>query len=75
VTARARKLVERGAQRALSRIDEFAPLKVKKPVRIDVSFPEKEEADLSEIIPKARRRTKNTVSYVAEDWDEADRFI
>jgi D-amino peptidase len=72
---RARKLIQRGAQQALSRIDEFDRLKVKKPIKVDVSFPEKKEADQSEIIPKAKRTAKNTVSYIARDWDEADRFI
>jgi D-amino peptidase len=72
---KARRLIERAAERALLRIDEFKSVRVTKPIKIDVSFPEKEQIDLSEIIPKARRTSEKTISYAAESWKEADRFV
>ncbi len=72
---KARKLIEQAAERALLRVDEFKPTKIIKPIKIDVSFPSKEEADMSEIIPKAKRSLENTVSYIAEEWSEGEKFI
>lgn len=73
--SKARKLIEQAAERAFLRVNEFKPTKIAKPTRIDVSFPSKEQADMSEIIPKAKRSGENTVSYMAEEWDEVDKFI
>lgn len=73
--SQARRLIEKAAERALSRVDEFKPLKITKPFRIDVSFPNKEQSDMSEIIPRAKRTGENTVSYTAEEWDEGDKFV
>jgi len=70
-----RRLIETAAERALSRIDEFRPLQITKPINTDVSFPEKEQADLCEIIPRVKRSGEKTVSYTAEDWDEAYSFV
>lgn len=73
--SKARKLIERAAERALSRISDFRPVRITKPVRVDVSFLRKEQVDLCTIIPRSKRSAEKTVSYTAEDWDEADRFI
>jgi D-amino peptidase len=72
---KARRLIEKAAKQALSRTDEFRPVQVIKPIRIDVSFLNKEQADLSEIIPRAKRSAEKTISYVAENWKEADKFV
>jgi len=71
----ARRLIEAAAKRALSRIDEFRPVRIAKPIAMDVSFPRKEQADLCEIIPRAKRNGEKTISYIAEDWDEAYSFV
>jgi D-amino peptidase len=71
----ARRLIEATAKRALSRINEFRPVQIAKPIEVDVSFPRKEQADLCETIPRVKRKGKETISYVAEDWDEAYSFI
>jgi D-amino peptidase len=70
-----RKLIEIVAKRALSRIDEFSPPRLATPVETDVSFLRKEQTDLCETIPRAKRKGENTISYVAEDWDEACSFV
>ena len=70
-----RRMIETVAERALSRIDEFRPLQITKPIKTDISFPKKEQADLCEIIPRVKRSGEKTVSYNAEDWDEAYSFV
>jgi D-amino peptidase len=71
----AQGLIETAAKRALSRIDEFLPARIGTPIEIDVSYPRKEQIDLCETIPRAKRKKENTISYVAEDWDEAYSFV
>ncbi|MFQ5832607.1 MAG: M55 family metallopeptidase [Candidatus Thorarchaeota archaeon] len=71
----ARKLIEEAAERALSKLDEFSPVQVSKPVRIDVTFPKKEQVVLCENIPGAEKSAEMTISYTADEWDEAYKFI
>jgi D-aminopeptidase len=71
----ARKLIEVTAKSSLSRIAEFKPVQVAKPIAMDVSFPKKEQTDLCETIPRAKRNGEKTISYIAEDWDEAYDFV
>jgi D-amino peptidase len=71
----ARELIETAAKRALSRIDEFLPMRIATPIEIDVSFLRKEQIDLCETIPRAKRKGENTISYIAGDWDEAYSFV
>ena len=49
-------------------------MQVTKPIGLDVSFLSREQAELCKTIPQANIRAK-TVSYVAEGWEEADKFI
>ena len=72
---KARRLIETAARRALSRIDEFKPMRITKPIKIDVAFPKKEHADLCETIPRAERSAEKTVSYTAENWNETNKFV
>jgi hypothetical protein len=51
------------------------PARIGTPIEIDVSYPRKEQIDLCETIPRAKRKKENTISYVAEDWDEAYSFV
>jgi D-amino peptidase len=71
----AKKMIEIGAKRALLRINEFKPTQVRKPIKVDVSFPKKAHADLCNTIPRAQRRAEKTISFTAEDWQEANNFI
>lgn len=73
--SKARRLIEAAAKRALSRIDEFRPVQITKPIQIDVSFLKKGQVDLCETIPRAERSGEKTVSYAAEDWGEAYSFV
>jgi D-amino peptidase len=71
----ARRLILATAKRALSRVDESMPVQITTPIEIDVSFPRKEQTDLCETIPRAKRKGEQTISYIAEDWDEAYSFV
>ena len=71
----ARGLIETAAKRALSRMDEFLPARIATPIETDVSFLRKEQTDLCETIPRAKRKGENTISYIAGDWDEAYSFV
>jgi D-amino peptidase len=71
----ARGLIETAAKRVLSRIDEFSPVQIAVPIETDVSFLKKEQTDLCETIPRAKRKGENTISYIAGDWDEAYNFM
>lgn len=71
----ARRLILATAKRALSRVDESMPVQITKPIEVDVSFPRKEQTDLCETIPRAKRKGEHTISYIAEDWDEAYSFV
>ncbi len=71
----ARRLIEAAAERALLRIDDFRPVQVNKPIKVDVTFPRKEQAGMCEIIPGARKGGEKTIGYTAEEWDEAYSFV
>jgi len=73
--AKARKLIETKAKRAIQRIDDFKPTRVKKPIRMDISFPKREQAEPAQIIPKAEAPSSKTVSYTARNWEEAEKFM
>jgi D-amino peptidase len=72
--SKARKLIEAAAERAFAKIDGFKPVRVTKPIRVDVSFLNREQAELCKTIPQANTNLK-TVSYTADSWEKADRFI
>lgn len=73
--SKARRLILATAKRALSRIDESMPVQITKPIEVDVSFSRKERTDLCETIPRAKRKGEQTISYIAENWDEAYSFV
>lgn len=72
---KARNLIESMAEKALSMTEKIEPVRIAKPVRTDVSFPNTEQVDLCETIPKANRTAKKTISYTADHWDETDKFV
>lgn len=73
--AEARKLIEKAAKRAISKIDQLKPLYIKPPYTVEISFPTKEHAELAVIIPRARRSGQTAVSYVAQNFNEGEAFI
>jgi len=72
--SKARKLIEATAERVFAKIGEFKPLRATKPIRVAVTFLNRGQAELCKTIPKSNVRAK-TVSYVADSWEEADKFI
>jgi D-amino peptidase len=71
---KARKLIEAAAERVYARVHEFRPFQLMKPIRLDISFPHKEQADSCKTIPRATTKSR-TVSYTSDSWEEADEFI
>ncbi len=71
----ARRLIEATAERAFSRIVDFRAVRITKPIEVDASFSKRKQTDLCETIPRAKRKGENTISYSAENWDEAYGFL
>jgi D-amino peptidase len=71
----ARSLIEQAAKRALSRLDDFTPVQISKPIKVDVSYPTEEQVELCETIPGSERSAKKTISFTTDSWDEAYKFI
>jgi len=68
---KARKLIKEGAVRALKRLDEFKPFKIKTPIKIDVTFIHTGMTEMAELIPGTRRVDGRTVSFVSDDYLQA----
>lgn len=73
--AEAGKLIEKAATLAMEKIQDAKPLVVIRPIKVEISYRRKEYADLVEGIPRSERIAENTISYVAEEWDEVEDFI
>ncbi|MFX1602622.1 MAG: M55 family metallopeptidase [Promethearchaeota archaeon] len=71
----ARSMIEETAKRALSRLDDFEPVQIGRPIKVDVSYPTEEQVDLCETIPGAERSAKKTISFTTNSWDETYKFI
>jgi D-amino peptidase len=71
----ARELIEKAATRAILKIGQTKPLRMKKPYKIEISFPTKEHAESAEIIPRTKRTGNTSLMYVAENFDEAEAFL
>lgn len=71
----ARSLIEEAARRALSRLDDFKPVQISRPIKVDVSYPSEEQVDLCETIPGSERSAEKTISFTTDSWDEAYKFI
>ncbi len=50
-------------------------MRASKPVKIDVTFPKKEQVALCENIPGAEKSAEMTVSYTTDEWNEAYKFV
>lgn len=73
--AEARKLIEKVAKRAISKIDQLKPLGIQPPYNVKISFLTKEHAEIAAIIPRARRSGETAVSYIGKNFDETEAFI
>ncbi len=70
-----RILIQEAAKRALSKLDDFEPVQITKPIKVDVSYLTEEQVDMCDTIPGAERTSKKTTSFTTRSWDEAYKFI
>ena len=61
--AKARQLIKKGAVRALKRVDNFKPFKMKPPINLKITFINTGMAEIAELVPKTKRIDGRTVSY------------
>lgn len=69
--ARARDLIRKGAKDALEKMEEIAPLSLKKPIQLEVEFTRPLMAEYTAHIPLVKRKDMRTVSFKAADMVEA----
>jgi D-amino peptidase len=67
----ARSLIQRAACDCLSNLEKFKAFKPSLPVHLDVMFGAPELAYLAATLPRSRLSGDRTLSYVAEDYNEA----
>jgi D-amino peptidase len=72
---RARKMIRKGAKKALARVDQLRPYTVKKPVSMEVTFTRVIMAQYCSNMPQVRRTDDRTVTYRAKDMLEAQRVF
>jgi len=71
----ARSLIEKSAELALKKLPKLRPLRVKKPIDVELTLPTVDLADFIEIIPRSQRLTDKSVSYLADEYPEAMAFL
>ena len=67
-------MIKKAAERALSRLDEFQPLQIEKPIKIEITFPNILMGDLVALIPGSERSSDKSVSYSSDDPNEVLKF-
>lgn len=73
--SRARSMIERSAELALKKLPNLRPLRVEKPIDVELTLPTVDLADFIEMIPRSQRLTDKSVSYLADEYPEAMAFL
>ena len=68
---KARSLIQKAAFDCLSNLEKFKAFKPSLPIHLDVMFAAPEQARLAAAMPRSKLSSDRTVSYVAENYDEA----
>jgi len=68
---KARRLIKEGAIRALKRLEEFKPLRIEPPIKIEVTFIHTGMTEMAELVPGAKRVDGRTVSFSSDDYLQA----
>jgi D-amino peptidase len=69
------QLIRERVARAMKRIKDFQPYKLKTPVQVDVSFKNYRPAEMLAYLPIVKRIDSHSVRFVAKDIVEASSFL
>jgi D-amino peptidase len=68
-------LIGEKVRKAIARIKEFKPLKLKTPVQLDVRFKNYRPAEVLAYLPIVERTDSHSIKYIGKDMVEVSRFI
>ncbi|MBS3819645.1 M55 family metallopeptidase, partial [bacterium] len=72
---KARELIKKKTQEALSRLDDFNPYQLDSPYTMEVIFKDEEDAENAAWIPGAQRTGPTSVSFTSSDFIEVLKFF
>jgi D-amino peptidase len=72
---KARTLIKEKTIKALKRISDFKPYKLKAPYTMEVTFTQEHRANIAAMIPYAKRTGNRTVSFTSDDLMMVIRFF
>jgi len=64
---KARQLIKKGAIKALRRVNELKPFKIKPPIKLKVAFINPGMAEMAELVPGSKRLNSRMVSFSSKD--------
>jgi D-amino peptidase len=68
-------LIGEKVRKAIARIKEFKPLKLKTPVQLDVRFKNYRPAEVLAYLPIVERTDSHSIKYIGKDMVEVSKFI
>jgi len=71
----AQEVIRTRVASAISRIGEFEPFVLERPIEVELSLKHYRPVELLEYLPGIERVTSHTVRYTAEDMEEVSRFL
>ncbi|MFQ6069277.1 MAG: M55 family metallopeptidase [Candidatus Aminicenantales bacterium] len=72
---KAQELIREKTAKALRRLDDFKPFKLKPPYTMEVTFKDEENAESASWIPGAKRTGECSVSFTSSDFMEVLKFF
>lgn len=73
--ARSCDLIRAAAKSSISRLNDFTPMKVTTPVKLEVCFKHRLPAELLDYLSIVKRTDAFTIEYQAENMSDANRFL
>jgi D-amino peptidase len=68
-------LIREGVKKAIARIKDFKPFKLKTPVQLDVRFKNYRPAEVLAYLPIVERTDSHSIKYTGKDMVEVSKFI
>lgn len=72
---KSRELIRAAAKLSISRLNDFKPMTIATPVKLEVCFKHRLPAELLDYLPIVKRTDAFTVEYMAENMSDANRFL
>ncbi|HEX7115868.1 MAG TPA: M55 family metallopeptidase [Steroidobacter sp.] len=72
---RANEVIAEGVKRAIGRIGDFKPYKVRTPVRLDLRFKNYRPSEVFDYLPIVERPDSHSIRFVGKDMIELSRFL